>query len=557
MAARHRRVYALLLIIAAVTMLLSACGTANNGSGNNGNKYGGTITSVPSPKGPWTRNYNPFAGGTLYGSQGMIYETLLFFNRQDGSIKPWLASSYKWNADGTNVTFTLQKDVKWSDGTAFTSDDVVFTLNLLRQYPAIDAGALWQAISSVSNPDPSTVSVTFKAPSAPILWYLGGQTWIVPQHLWKSVDPTTFTDENPIGTGPFTLKSFTPQLYVLAKNKNYWQPGKPYIDAINYPAYTSNTSADLLLSSGNVDWTGLFTPDIKKTFVERDPANNRYWFPPSNVVMLYLNTAKAPFNDVKVRQALSVAIDRTDIANTAESGYTVPASPTGLILPPNKDYLAPEYANASFGPPDAAKAGQLLESAGFKKGADGIYADASGKKLAFNINVVTGWTDWVTTDQIISKNFKAAGIDAKVNAVTFNDYFAALQQGTFDTAISWTNPGPTPYYHLNSFMLGANSAPIGKQAASNFERWEDPATDQLLRQYASTTDPNAQKQAIYGLQKIMVEQVPSIPLFYGPQWYEYSTKNVVGWPDENNQYAVPSPYAVPDAAIVALNLHKA
>src|SRR6185312_1433241 len=99
-----------------------------------------------------------------------------------------------------------------------------------------------------------------------------------------------------------------------------------------------------------------------------------------------------------------------------------------------------------------------------------------------------------------------------------------------------------------------NSAAVGKQAASNFERWMDPTTDKLLNQYATTADATIQQQALNGLQQIMVEQLPSIPLVYGATWYEYSSRNFTGWPTADNAYASPAPFDFPDAEIVALNL---
>jgi peptide/nickel transport system substrate-binding protein len=541
-------------VLLILVILLSGCGSGNNSSSN---KYGGTLTSVPSPKGPWTRNFNPFLPNSdLYGSQGLVYETLLFFNRMDGTVKPWLASSYSFSSDATSITFNLQHNVKWSDGQAFTSADVKFTLDLMHRFPAIDTSGLWKAISNVSTPDDYTVTVAFNQPAVPLLWYLGGQTYIVAQHTWQNVsDPATYTDPNPMGTGPFTLKSFDSQVYVYTKNKNYWQAGKPYIDEIRYPAYNSNTSADLLLSQGGVDWTGLFTPDVNKTFVQRNPNTNHYWFPPSNVVMLYLNTAEAPFNNLSVRQAISYALDREQMYKVAESGYEPVASPTALVLPANKSFLDQTYANAAF-TQDLAKATSLLDGAGFKKGADGIYTDASGKRLSFKLNVVSGWTDWVTDCQIMATNLKAIGIDVTVNAIDFNSYISALSNGTFDMAISWTNPGPTPFFLYDSLLNSHNTAPIGKAAASNWERWSDPATDQLLHQYASSPDQATEMQAIQGIEKIMVEQLPAIPLVEGATWYEYSTARFVGWPDASNPYAMPSPYSAPDLEVVAINVHK-
>jgi peptide/nickel transport system substrate-binding protein len=550
---RRASVPALLLVV--LSLLLAGCDAGGSGSGS---KYGGSVTIVPAPNGVFTRNFNPFlANSSRTGTQGMIYETLLMFNRLSGTSQPWLASSYNWSKDATSLTFHLRQDVKWTDGQPFTSADVVYTLQLMQRYPALDGNSLWQTIQSVSAPDVSTVTVTFKQPAVTMLWYIGGQTYIVPEHIWKNISaPATETNPNPVGTGPFTLKSFSPQLYVLGKNAHYWQPGKPYIDELRYPAYNSNTSADLLLSQGAVDWTGLFTPNVNKTFVSLDPAHNHYWFPPSDVVMLYLNTAKAPFDQLAVRQALSAAIDRKQITDVAEDGYDPVASPTGLVLPANQKYLDAKYANLAFSV-DAAKATSLLEGAGFKKGADGIYVDHNGNRLAFKIDAVAGWTDWLTACQIMASNFKAIGIDASVNVMTFNDYISALAQGDFDTAISWTSPGPTPYFLYNSLLNGANTAAIGQKATSNWERWNDKATNTLLNEYVSTTDATTQQAALAGLQKIMVDQLPSIPLVYGPTWYEYNTTHFVGWPSQDNPYASPAPYGAPDAELIALTIHQA
>ncbi len=548
------RVFALLSLLLVLTTLLPACGSASNTN----SKYGGTLTVAPSPTGDYTRNFNVFASGSvLSGTQGLIYETLLFFNREDGSVKPWLASSYQLSNNATTITFKLRSGVKWSDGKPFTSADVVFTLNLIHNHPAVDYSSLWNVIKSVSAPDDQTVVVTLKQPSSPLLWYLGGQTYILPQHLWSNVsNPVTYTNPNPVGTGPYLLKSFSPQLYVFDRNPHFWQPGKPYINEIRYPSFNSNTSADLLLSQGSVDWTGLFTPNVNKTFVSRDPVHNHYWFPPNNVVTLYLNLTKYPFNTLAVRQAISAAIDRNKLYNVGEGGYEPPAHPTALVLPANKNFLSPTYANASFAV-DTAKVASLLQGAGFRKGNDGIYVDKSGKRLAFNINVVSGWTDWVTDSQILASNLQAVGMDVKVNTISFNAYYGSLQTGTFDTAISWTSPGPTPYFLYNSMLASTNTAPIGQPATSNFERWSDPTTDRLLQQYTSSPNPAVQQEAIAGIQKIMVEQLPTIPLIYGATWYEYSTARFVGWPDQQHPYAMPAPYAYPDEEIVVLNLHQA
>ncbi|HLI07274.1 MAG TPA: ABC transporter substrate-binding protein [Ktedonobacteraceae bacterium] len=543
-------VLSLLLILA---FALAACGSSSTTPTTSSSSSNSVLTVVPSPIGDFTENFSPYSSSADYGAKGMIYETLLFFNQENGQVQPWLASSYQFSSDATSITFNLRQNVKWSDGQAFSSADVVFTLNMLKQYPAADGNGLWNFISSVSAPDANTVMVTLKKAYSPILWYLGGQTWIVPQHLWSSVgDPTKYTNPNPVGTGPYTLKSFTPQLIDLTRNTHYWGGNVPVAE-IRYPSFDSNTSAELLLSRNEVDWTGLYTPNIQQTFVSRDPAHNHYWFPPSNVVMLYLNLAKSPFNLLPVREAISDAIDRSQLDKVGESGYEPVASPTALVLPANQSFLDPQYANTSFSV-DVAKANQLLQSAGFTKGSDGIYVDKTGKKLSFNLDVVTGWTDWVTDCQLMASDLKAIGMNVTVSALSFNAYYSALSTGTFDMAISWTNPGPTPYYLYQSLLNSSNTAPVGKAAASNFERWSDPTTDKLLAQYATSTDSSTQQQALNGIQQIMVNDLPAIPLVYGATWYEYNTSRFTGWPDANNTYAVPSPYTFPDAEIVVLHL---
>jgi peptide/nickel transport system substrate-binding protein len=197
---------------------------------------------------------------------------------------------------------------------------------------------------------------------------------------------------------------------------------------------------------------------------------------------------------------------------------------------------------------------QVLNSAGFKKGPDGIYTDPSGKKLSFNLNVVSGWSDWVTDCQIVASELKSIGIQANVNAISYSSFFNALQTGTFDTSLYTINGGPTPFYIFQTVLSKDRSAPVGQLAVSNFERWIDPTTQNLLVQYASTTDRATQQQALNSLQEIMVNQIPVIPMVYGAFWFEYNTQNFTGWPDQSNPYAVGAPWQFPDAAVVLLHL---
>jgi peptide/nickel transport system substrate-binding protein len=530
-------------------ILLAACGGANNGQGSNT-----ALTIQQGPNGDFTQAFSPYSPSPDPGIQGMVYQPLLYFNQLNGSITPLLASSYQVSNDAKNFTFTIRRGVKWSDGQPFTASDVVFTLDMVKQYPAADQSSLWSVIQSVTAPDDHTVVVTLKKPDAPLLWYLAGQTYIVPEHAWAHAgDPTKFVNSNPIGTGPFKLKTFSPQLIVYDKNMNYWEPGKPQVSEVRYPAYDSNTSLELDLDRGNLDWVGMFASNINQTYVSRDSQHNHYWFSPGNIVALYLNLTRAPFNNVNVRKAISLALDREQMSRVAEDGYEPVANPTGLILPNQQSYLSPAYKSLSF-QQNVAQAQQLLQRAGYKKDARGIYADASGKELSFSLNVISGWSDWVTMCQVAASNLATVGIKANVNAIAQNAFTTDLQTGNYDVSIYSVSGGPTPYYSYENLLDSKRAAPVGQTALTNFERWSDTGTDTLLRQYESTTDQNIQKQAIYGLQNVMVDQVPVVPLVYGVNWYEYNTRNFSGWPDQNNQYAVPSPWTGPDNGLIAASL---
>ena len=341
----------------------------------------------------------------------------------------------------------------------------------------------------------------------------------------------------------------------MKKNPHYWQPGLPKVQEIRFPAYKDNSTAELAMDQGQVDWNSIFAPNLQNTYEKRDPAHNFFWFPPSDVLYILVNLKKSPFDQLAVRQAISLAINRQQWSTIAESGYETPASPTGL-LPLDQKYLDPAYQGLSFSV-DTNKAMQLLDGAGFHKGSDGIYVDAKGNKLSFNFEIPSGYTDWVAGAPVIAQDLKAIGIEINVKTVSTDVFTTDVQNGAFDITMQGTISGPSPYNIYSSLLLDANSAPIGQAANGDYERWSDPTTDQLLNQFITSSDPAVQQQAMNGLEKILVDQVPAIPLTNEPYWYEYNSTNFTGWPDQTHEYALPSPYQYPDDEIVLLHLQPA
>jgi peptide/nickel transport system substrate-binding protein len=198
---------------------------------------------------------------------------------------------------------------------------------------------------------------------------------------------------------------------------------------------------------------------------------------------------------------------------------------------------------------DAAKAGQVLEAAGFKKGADGIYADGSGKRLSFTIKTISGYTDWDSSVQVIQQQLKTAGIEIS-NIVDEDNgvYTTDLQKGDFQLAYAEQTGGPGPYFELRQMLLGAN---IG---STNYSRYKSAATDTLLNSFASSSAAD-QVTIIKKIEAVMATDYPVIPVVEGVLWYQYDTTAIGGWPTPDDPYAQPPVWAYPDNGVVLTHLY--
>ncbi|HEY0604730.1 MAG TPA: ABC transporter substrate-binding protein [Herpetosiphonaceae bacterium] len=518
------------------------------GSGAAAPAGNGIMTVSVQQQPTWVRNFNPFSNAFLFPTVHGIYEPLMIYNVVKGELTPWLATDYKWSEDNKTLTFTLRENVKWSDGQPFTANDVAFTFNLLQKTAGlIGSGAVAMNgdtayVESVSAPDEKTVEFKFKQVFTPGLYDIANQD-IVPEHIWKDVpDATKFTNDNPVGTGPFTeVTVFQNQIYQIEKNPNYWQEGKPYIQGFRAPAYPGNDQANLATINGENDLAANFIPDIEKTYVSKSPDTNGYWFPSVGAtVMLYTNTTKAPFDNADVRKAISMAINREQIVKVAMYDYTKPADPTGLSDAYPNFKLQNAATVADWTTLNVEKANQLLDAAGLTKGANGIRNKPDGTPMTYEINVVSGWSDWVSAVQIIAQNLKDVGIEATVKTYDFSAWIDRVQKGEFDMSIGWSSGGATPFNYYRGQMSASTKKDIGAIGGENWHRFASAKADELLNQFAGTADPAQQKAIAEQLQQTFAEEAPAIPLFPGPSWYEYNTTRFEGFPTKDDPYAVGS-----------------
>jgi peptide/nickel transport system substrate-binding protein len=497
----------------------------------------------------WTRNFNPLlpeGASNRWPTIDGIYERLFIYTTVNAEIVPWLATEWSFNEDNTVFTVTTRENVLWSDGTPFTANDVAYTFNIFMENDAIpgNGGAVIAPfLESIEATDDTTVAFTFKQPYTIGLYDIGSQM-IVPQHIFSEVDDlVTFTNENPVATGPFTeIARFEAQVWELHRNPNYWQEGKPYFQGLHIPAYPNNDAVNLATINGENDWAANFIPDIEQTFIAEDPEHFHYWFPAVGAtVHLYLNTTVPPFDNVDVRKAISMAINRDQIVQIAMYDYTHPADTTGLS-DAYDNVRDEEAANAGWATYDVDAANEMLDAAGLAMDGD-VRKLEDGTAMEFELNVVSGWTDWVQSCEIMAQNLEDIGFKVTVQPYEQATWQTNVQNGDFTMSIGWATGGATVFNFYRGIMSSTTWREIGESAGENWHRFKLEEADKLLDDFAATSDPEEQKAIAVELQKLYAEHAPAVPLFPGPEWGEYNTMRFEGFPNEENPYALLSTFS--------------
>ena len=531
----------------ALAFLLAASGCSKSSSGPR------LLTIPREDMGTFTRNFNPFTTNSAPMTGQAVYEPLLIVNPLSGEITPWLAESWAMSDDAASLTFHLRPGVTWSDGRPLVAKDVVTTFAVHR---AVTGG--YDYLDSVTANNATAVTLTFTRPCSVALQELGSQL-IAPDHVWSAIsEPAKYPNPDPVATGPFTkVTSFQAQSFDLMPNPTYWGNKRQDDDVgdstsssatastadhasvpgIRMLAFAGNDSANLAAVSGDVDWAPQYMADIQSAYIDKDPAHRHYWFPGADSTIQWtLNTTRAPYNDPAFRKALSQAVDRTTICATGMSGYAQPADPTGLG-DSFRAWKDPAVAAAPLCTYDKAAAAAALDAAGYTLGADSKRLGLDGKPLALTISVGSTSSDWVSVAQIIVQNLADVGISATIDSPDWSEVTAALETGTFETAVCWSSLGATPYTYYEATMSTQKVKPIGTHALENYHRFGDEQATALLSQFAATTDQARQIEICHQIQQRYADQLPVIPLFPGPIWGAYTDEHFTGWPSQDNPYA--------------------
>ena len=520
-------------------------------------KPGGTFIVVRDNQ--WgAYNLNPFLPGDqhLLPTLSAIFETLFFVNSISGDVTDVLGTDYKWSKDALSLTVTTRKNVKWNDGQTFDAKDVEFTFNYVKKYPALDTSGVWNnGLASVKASSADSVTFTFTKANTPIFSYLAHLP-IIPEHIWASIsEPLTFTNQKPVATGPFVFDTYSVQALKVTKNPNYWMANKPSIDSVVWTVAGGNDGALLRLLKGEVDFGYVGITNPKADYADKNPAQNLVWWPVNNANFLYMNNAKAPFNDPAFRRAIAMSIDTKDVAQKGYNGVVAAADPSGVIPAQRGKWLNPTTKSAYTFNLEKAKA--ALTSAGYKTNSSGALLNKDGKPFgSLKILVGAGWTDFIAMAQVVSENLKKIGLTTAIDQQQWSGYAGALQTGTYDMGISWGwGNGDTPYDLFYKSFSPELSAAVGKQADSNLTRYTNATVTKALQTFRATSDAAVRKTAINQIVAQVMSDVPFVPLTDRSQFCLFNATRFTNFPSDKNPYNDGSPDDGIGARLMYLNVY--
>jgi peptide/nickel transport system substrate-binding protein len=581
----NRRPYLWLAVGAVFAVAVSACSSSPSGSASGGGK---PLIAEPTTGVTFSQDFNPYDTNSVSSSMGtrtLVNEPLVEYDQLDATdagTHYWLATAYAFQNGGKDLQVTIRENVKFNDGSAFGPADVAATFKALENPKMDTTGVPPQAADpTVSG---NTVTLHFKDAQYTGLFPILGNTYILKASVAAAISANpTMTIDNPVGTGPFMLKSYSSSLIKWKPNPNYWG-GTPPESEIDTPSIATNAAASDALVSGQLDWAGNDIPNVYANYVNLDPLHNHAWFAAGSTVTLWFNLNKGNggatgIDDVAVRKAVSYGVDRNALSQLGESGYEQGASSTSaLILPNQKAFLPSDGSMAndlslSGSVPDAATAKamnlpagadvyDILKAGGWTAPASSKYDSGAGtfksggncdgsnrancwtkggKIIKFSVYDPVPFSDYWENAALMSQELQPLGMDVTTKpAQGYSDWNTNItsQPANWQTAIHWGSGGSIPYIQYQNWLDNTDA-----NSTAHFIGYSNPAAQTALTQYASTDPSNttALYPIVQQLEKIMSTDVPEAPLLYGADWNVFSSAKYTGWPNQSHPYMNPSP----------------
>jgi peptide/nickel transport system substrate-binding protein len=498
-----------------------------------------TIGSVNEPD-----SLNPLVGVEVpsYFVWSMTYDLLINFGQKDLSPSPGLAESWEVSTDGLTWTYHIRSGAVWQDGLPVTAQDVAYTYNRVITDNIGNYAAYLDGVTSVTAPDDNTVVITTSAPRPKLAAIY---IYILPEHIWKDIDKKTaktFENVPAIGSGPYDLVEWQKGQFVrLEANTQYWG-GQPHVDEVIYRIFNNEDALVQALKSGEVDYADQLSANLYKSLEGADGITQH-----AGVVNSFdelgMNTGSASqaagpnfqphgdghpaLADVKVRQAIAMAIDKQELVDKVLLGYGAVGDTIVTPVSGFWKYQVPDDEAFAF---DLAKANQTLEDAGYKDtDGDGIREmPGGGRALSFRYFVRTDEPNTVKAAQFIQGWLKEIGIDTQVQALSDNKLTDVIDAGNYDLFHWGWFPDPDPDYILG-VMTCDQRPPNGTDYGNNDSYHCDPAYDQLYQQQASTVDTAARTQIVQQMEQMVYDDSPYVVLWYDNNLTAYRSDRFTGF----------------------------
>ncbi|MDR3561726.1 MAG: peptide ABC transporter substrate-binding protein [Negativicutes bacterium] len=417
-------------------------------------------------------------------------------SRLNGGVSP----------DGLTVTYKLRPGVTWHDGAAFSSADVKFTWEtIMNRKVNVIVRDGYDKIAAVDTPDANTVVIRFREYYAP---YLSLFSVILPKHSLETAGDLNKAPFNrtPVGTGPFKIKEWRiADAIVLEANPAYFR-GRPNLDGIIYKILPDSSIMLSQLKAGEVDVVSNIAFSL---FEQVKGVNGVRALVTPNMIWEHLdfNLDNALFQDMRVRKAIALGIDKQAIVNNVLKGVASPAA--GDQSPISWAYNPVTKAQ----PRDVNAARELLTQAGWQLGTDGIFAK-NGRRLSFSLATTVGNKTRETVAQTIAQQLKEIGIAVDVRLIDAPIFFGdVLKARRFEAAMyAWVagaDPDDINLWHSKNIPAQGNG-----YTGQNYPGWRNTEVDRLTEQGGRLTDLEARKQAYLRIQELITAEVPVIPLYF-------------------------------------------
>ena len=496
--------WAALTALVTTSVLLTACGSGggDSGSGSGQPKSGGTLTFAVGSDAGCVDPQQVASNETIY-SVRQIVDSLTDQDPRTGKIVPWLAKSWDVSSDATTFTFHLRSGVTFSDGSKLTAQVVKDNFDAVPKLGALGtlAEGYLSGVRGTTVVDPLTVKVTFSQPNAQFLQATSTHSLGIESSASVKKTPQQKCSDGVIGSGPFVLKQYVQnQSVTLAKRTGYawgsslWsKKGEAYLDKLVFKVVPEAGVRAGSLQSGQVDAISS-VGRANEAALKGGQVSLQRRANPGVVFGLGLNNSRPALKDARVRQAILLAVDRQQIADTVFPTGTQAATSVLAHTTPDYTSLAPDLTSA------AAKAKSLLDAAGWKTGSDGIRAK-DGKKLGLTID----WIPNAGTNQpaleLIQQQLKAVGVQVALKQLQVTQFAPTLQSGDYDAA--WGNvTRADPDILRSSFST----------KLANFYRVPASGLDTALTAQAATTDTARRKQLIAQAQQLIVRNAYYVPV---------------------------------------------